>query len=63
MTSADDASKALAAITTAVATGELTPSEAAELSRVVDGYVKAIEASEIEQRIKALEDRTSRDAK
>jgi hypothetical protein len=54
--SADDASKAMAAITSGVASGELTPSEAAELSRVIETYVKAIEASEIERRLKALED-------
>jgi Family of unknown function (DUF5681) len=35
--SVDHASKAMAAITTAVATGELTPTEAAELSRVIEG--------------------------
>jgi len=55
LNSADDASKAMAAITIALASGELTPSEAAELSRVVDAYVKAIEATEIERRLKALE--------
>ena len=55
LNSADDASKAMAAITIALASGELTPSEAAELSRVVEAYVKAIEATEIERRLKALE--------
>ena len=61
--SAGDAGKAMAAITMAVANGELTPNEAAELSRVVDGYVKALEATEIERRIQTLEERTARDAK
>src|SRR5438874_705749 len=51
MNSADGATKAMAAITTAVADGDLTPSEAAELSRVIEGYVKAIEATEIERRL------------
>ena len=37
MNSADDAGRAISAITAAVASGELTPNEAAELSRVVDG--------------------------
>jgi len=55
--SADDASKAMAAITTGVASGELTPAEAGELSRVVEAYVKALEVTEIERRLKALEDR------
>jgi hypothetical protein len=63
MNSANDAGNAMAAITTAVASGELTPNEAAELSRVVDGYVKALEATEIERRIQVLEERTARDAK
>jgi hypothetical protein len=55
LNSAEDASKAMAAITTAVAHGELTPSEAAELSRVIEAYVKAIETSEVERRLKDLE--------
>jgi len=63
MNSADDAGRAISAITAAVASGELTPNEAAELSRVVDGYVKALEATEIERRIQTLEERTARDAK
>jgi len=54
--SAGDAGKAMAAITSGVASGELTPNEAAELSRVIEAYVKAIETSEIERRLKALED-------
>jgi hypothetical protein len=41
----------------AVARGELTPSEAAELSRLVEAYVKATETSELERRLKALEER------
>lgn len=57
LNSADEASKAMAAITTALAYGELTPTEAAELSRVIESYVKAIEATEIERRLHALEER------
>ena len=53
----------MAAITTAIASGELTPTEAAELSRVIEGYVKAIEATEIERRLRLLEERAIRDAK
>jgi hypothetical protein len=55
LTSASDASKAMAAITVAVADGELTPAEAAELSRLVECFVKAIEATEFERRLLALE--------
>jgi hypothetical protein len=63
MNSADDASRAMSAIIVAVASGELTPNEAAELSRVVDGYVKALEVTEIERRIRTLEERAARNAK
>lgn len=63
MNSADDASKAMAAITIAVASGELTPTEAGELSRIIDGYVRALEANQIEQRLRALEERAICDAK
>ena len=56
MNSADDASKAMATITTAVARGELTPVEAAELSRVVEAFVKALEITEIERRLQVLEE-------
>jgi hypothetical protein len=62
LNSANDASEAMAAITTAVACGELTPIEAAELSSVVETYVKAIEASEIERRLRVLEQGQTRDA-
>jgi hypothetical protein len=60
---AGGAGEAMAAITSAVASGELTTTEAAEMSSVVAAYVKAIEATEIERRIKVLEERAARDAK
>ncbi len=55
LNSAADASKAMAAITAAVACGDLTPTEAGELSKLVEGYVKTIEVTEIERRLRALE--------
>ncbi len=55
LNSADDASKAMAAITAAVACGELTPIEAAELSSLVEVFVRAIEARDFETRLQALE--------
>ena len=61
--SADRAPKAMAAITAAVVNGELTPTEAAELSRVIEGYVKAIETTEIERRLLLLEEKATLDAK
>jgi hypothetical protein len=62
LNSANDSSKAMAAITAAVASGELTPTEAAELSSVVEAYVRAIETSEIERRLRILEQGQARDA-
>jgi hypothetical protein len=61
--SIDNATQAMAAITAAVANGELTPTEAAELSHVIEGYIKAIEATEVERRLRLLEERAIRDAK
>ena len=44
--SAADAASAMAALTAGVAAGDLTPGEAAELSRLVEAYVKALEAQD-----------------
>ncbi len=55
-----DAAAAMAAITGAVATGDLTPGEAGELARLVEGFVKAIEATDFEARLAALERRQQR---
>jgi len=52
---AEDASASLAVIVAAVANGELTPSEAGELSKVVDTYARALLATELESRVTALE--------
>jgi hypothetical protein len=50
-----DALAAAAAIVDAVAAGELTPAEAAELSRVVSTYVATLEANDFEERLRKLE--------
>jgi len=55
MERAADAVKAAAAIAQAVADGELTPSEASELSDFVANYVKALEISDLEARLQRLE--------
>jgi hypothetical protein len=55
----DDLPKATGAIVAAVAAGELTPSEAAELSKSLDVHVRAIEATELHRRLAALEARGS----
>jgi hypothetical protein len=50
-----DAVAASAAIVAAVAAGDLTPLEAAQLSKVVDAYVQALEAHVFEQQLAKLE--------
>lgn len=52
---ADDLPKATQAIMEAVASGELTPSEAAELGKLVDAHAKAIEVTDLHRRLSALE--------
>src|SRR5215467_4736194 len=55
MTESKDAVTASAAIVAAVSAGELTPTEAAELSKVVDGYARTLQAVEFEERLSKLE--------
>jgi hypothetical protein len=57
--SAGDAAIAMGALLAAVAAGNVTPSEAGEVSRIVEAYVEALQVSEFKQRLKALEERTS----
>lgn len=51
----EDLPKATRALMAAVAVGELTPAEAAELGKLVDAHVKAIEATDLNRRLEALE--------
>jgi hypothetical protein len=53
--STQDAAAAMASILTAVSCGDVTPGEAAEISRLIDAYVKAVEATELHERISRLE--------
>lgn len=55
--SAADAPVAMAAITGAVAAGEITTGEAAELAKLVEAFIKALEASDFDERLKLLEAR------
>ena len=55
MKEARGAVNASAAIVAAVAAGDLTPSEAAELSKVVDSYARTLQVAEFEERISKLE--------
>jgi hypothetical protein len=50
-----DSVQASSALLLAVANGEITPSEAAEVGRLIDGFVKAIEVSDIQMRLERLE--------
>jgi len=50
-----DSVAAAATIVAAVAAGELTPSEAAELAKVIDVYVRAIATKAFDERLTKLE--------
>jgi hypothetical protein len=56
MNCAADAVGALASIADGVAMGELTPAEAADLTKVIESYRAAIEAEGFERRLAALEE-------
>lgn len=51
-----DLTKATGALLAAVAAGELTPSEAAELGKLVDAHVRAIEVTDIHDRLARIEE-------
>ena len=53
---AADLAAAMAAITTAAGQGAITPGEAAELARVVEIFVRAVETSDFERRLRQLEE-------
>jgi hypothetical protein len=53
--SASDAAKASASLVAAVSLGEITPSEAVELGRLLECYVRTLEVTEIEERLAKLE--------
>jgi Family of unknown function (DUF5681) len=50
-----DAATLMAAITSAVAIGDVTTSEAAELAKLIDTYVRAVEATDLDKRLRAIE--------
>jgi hypothetical protein len=55
LTNAQDAAAALAAITAAVSAGELTPGEAGELFKLVDGFARLLDTTVYEQKVLVLE--------
>jgi hypothetical protein len=58
ITSARDAADLMAAVTQAVAAGHITPSEAAEVAKVIDAYVKAHQTAELDGRVARVEQLT-----
>jgi hypothetical protein len=54
---AEDAATAMAAIMAAVAGGELSLGEAESVGKLVELFVRSLEAGEFERRIRALEER------
>ena len=53
--SAADIAPAMKAVTSALAAGTITPGEAATIAAVVDTFVRAIETSDFERRLKIVE--------
>ena len=53
---AADIESTMAAITAAVARGAITPGEAAELGRLAETFLRMIEASDFERRLRLLEE-------
>jgi hypothetical protein len=59
---ASDAMAFAGELVTKVAAVELTPSEAADLGKLIDNYVRAIEVCDLEQRLAAIERQQQRKA-
>jgi len=45
----------MAKIAASVAAGEITPGEAGDLAKFVDAYVRTLEASEFDRRLRVIE--------
>jgi hypothetical protein len=54
-----DVVPAQSALLAAVASGEITPAEAGEVCKLLDSYTRAVEVSELAERLAILEQRTS----
>ena len=52
----NDAVPAMGALVKAVGQGELTPTEAGELTKMVQAFAKIIETAELEERVRKLEE-------
>jgi len=53
--SARDVPKAISKLLAAVAAGELTPSDAGEVTKLLDAYARAVEISDLAERLDNLE--------
>ena len=53
--SAQDAAAIVSSVLAAVAAGEITPTDAAEVGKLIDSYVKAYETAELAERLERLE--------
>jgi len=53
--SAKDAAAILSSVLAAVAAGEITPTDAAEVGKLIDSFVKAYETAELAERLERLE--------
>ena len=51
-----DAPKAIGAITAAVARGDITVPDASDLSKLIEVYVRAVEAHDLDKRLRAVEE-------
>jgi hypothetical protein len=57
---AKDAAAAISAVLGAVSAGEITPSDAGEITKLLDAYVRAFETAELAERVERLEKATKR---
>jgi hypothetical protein len=57
---ADTAAITRAALLEAVAVGDLTPAEASELGKLIEAYIKALEATDFAEQLDKLERMTNR---
>ena len=58
--SAGDGAATVSAVLAAVSSGEITPTEAGEISGLIEAYVKVFETAELVERIERLEGMSSR---
>ncbi|MGO9237501.1 MAG: hypothetical protein ACLP4V_26725 [Methylocella sp.] len=59
---ANEAASLMSALLAAVASGGMTPCEAGEVAKVIAGYLEALKTSELENRLRVLEEAKSNDA-